>query len=367
MPRRGAREPHDAARRVGACGSDRVAGAPGRILRARRDVLVAMGSSVGRHAPSIGHHTPRTSSCRDGAGLSNVHRRRPTLADGRGRAGSSLRGTGNRGPATGNRQSSMRVGNGIAGQVPSQGSPGPAECPGAGGGGGGSLDSGARRVSDDDATTRRCGRGAVVGGPGRDARRRTTRARRPTRGWRRGDGDVGRRTAGAGGRRRSCDPAECRARGGGFTRSSARRRVVLVSATRRWTGARPAAERGRGGEEDGTAGDEGGGRKTRRWRTAAAAVALRGGPVHLDRQLGGGTLSKPALDGGGAGSSPARWGRSAILRTSVNLHGDMVVTNRSPGGETPAGPSSVTSRGGAEDCIDRDGDASIRRRRARRT
>jgi hypothetical protein len=76
-----------------------------------------------------------------------------------------------------------------------------------------------------------------------------------------------------------------------------------------------------------------------------------------------GTLSKLCtLDGVEVG----RYVTSALgasgdpSRTSVNLHGDMVVTNRDPGGETPAGPSSVTKFAAElEDCIDRNGDTVI--------
>jgi hypothetical protein len=76
-----------------------------------------------------------------------------------------------------------------------------------------------------------------------------------------------------------------------------------------------------------------------------------------------GTLSKLCtLDGVEMG----RYVTSALgalgdpSRTSVNLHGDMVVTNRNPGGETAAGPSSVTKFAAEiEDCIDRDADTVI--------
>ncbi|MBI5499513.1 MAG: hypothetical protein HY907_04685 [Deltaproteobacteria bacterium] len=117
--------------------------------------------------------------------------------------------------------------------------------------------------------------------------------------------------------------------------------------------------------EDGTAGDDGAGIEDAAVDDAPPLPSRCG----EDRSYiwiansAEGTLSKLCtLDGVEMG----RYATSALgaagdpSRTSVNLHGDMVVTNRSPGGETPSGPSSVTKFAAElEDCIDRNGDTVI--------
>ncbi|MBN1769712.1 MAG: hypothetical protein JXB32_00505 [Deltaproteobacteria bacterium] len=169
----------------------------------------------------------------------------------------------------------------------------------------------------------------------------------------------------------TCDPADCAARcaAAGFPRSECTAEGSCSCSSDPPVDGGEDAPPGEdaGTAEDGAVGDDAEGPEDAAVEDARPPLPSRCGENRSYIWIANsaeGTLSKLCtLDGVEVG----RYVTSPLgalgdpSRTSVNLHGDMVVTNRSPGGETPAGPSSVTKFAAElEDCIDRDGDTTIR-------
>ena len=152
----------------------------------------------------------------------------------------------------------------------------------------------------------------------------------------------------------ACEPAACmtQCRTGGYLDGS------CVAGSCQCSG-RPDADADADADV-GTGGRGGRGRAGGRRRRLARPMLGDGRTlVHLDRGDGRGeALKLCTLDGVEVGrfwTSPQLTGGDPS-RTSVNLHGDMVVTNR----EVTGGPSSVTKFAGLlEDCVDRNGDTII--------